>query len=129
MDTNKLQNLLGRLEGYVQNVENSAQDPNALVTKLENLLNRLENVQAGQGQVIQKAQTAVATSAPVAQSAPASSPAAGGFVGLFMQKCFKNVPALIECTKNDIKSEVLLEGVNLYLDMLKSQEAVLKTME
>ena len=44
MDSNKLQNLLGRLEGYVTNVENSAQDPNALVNKLEGLLNRLENV-------------------------------------------------------------------------------------
>jgi hypothetical protein len=49
MDSNKLQNLLGRLEGYVANAENSAQDPNAVVSKLESLLNRLENVQAGQG--------------------------------------------------------------------------------
>lgn len=35
----------------------------------------------------------------------------------------------MDVTNNDIKNEHLLEGVNLYLDMLKSQEAVLKTME
>jgi hypothetical protein len=130
MDTNKLSNLLGRLEGYVSNVENSQQDPNALVNKLEALVNRLENVQANEGQVVQKAE-AVATkaSAPTA-SAPATAPSgvANPFVSLFMEKCFKNVPALLESTNTDIKNEHLLAGVNLYLDMLKSQEAVLKTM-
>ena len=50
MDTNKLESLLGRLEGYVSKAENSQQDdPNQLVNKLESLLNRLEKVQAGQG--------------------------------------------------------------------------------
>jgi hypothetical protein len=48
---------------------------------------------------------------------------------MYQEKCFKNVQALIDCTKNDIKSDVLMEGVNHYLDMLKSQEAVLRTME
>lgn len=35
---------------------------------------------------------------------------------------------LLSATK-DIGVEQLVEGVNLYLDMLKSQEAVLMTME
>jgi len=48
---------------------------------------------------------------------------------MYQEKCFKNVQALIDATKNDIKSDVLMEGVNHYLDMLKSQEAVLLTME
>ena len=129
MDSNKLQNLLGRLEGYVSNVENSAQDPNALVDKLESLLNRLENVQGGQGQVIQKAQAAVASNGSVASSTPANSSGGAGYMALYKEKCFKNVQALLDSTNNDIKNEHLLEGVNLYLDMLKSQEAVLKTME
>lgn len=127
MDTNKLANLLGKLEGYVQNVENSSNDPNALVQKLESLLERLEKVQANQGQVISNAQAAVSQSAPVASVSSAS---AGGasFVPLFKEKCFKNVQALLDCTNQDIKNEHLLEGVNLYLDMLKSQEAVFNTM-
>jgi len=50
-------------------------------------------------------------------------------MALYKEKCFKNVQALLDSTNNDIKNEHLLEGVNLYLDMLKSQEAVLKTME
>ena len=126
MDTHKLANLLTKLEGYVENVENSTNDPQGLVSKLEDLVTRLEKVKANEGQVVAKAQTAVA-SAPVS-SAP-STASAGGFVGAFQAKCFQKVPALLECTKNDIKNEHLLEGVNMYIDMLKSQEAVLRTME
>jgi hypothetical protein len=127
MDTNKLSSLLGRLEEYVSNAENSAaQNPDQLVAKLESLLNRLENANVGNSQVVAKAQAIVASSAPVA-----SSPGTGGngaFLTIFNEKCFKNVQALLDCTKNDIKNEQLVEGVNLYIEMLKSQEAVLKTM-
>jgi hypothetical protein len=132
MNTNKLANLLGRLEGYVQNIENSPQDPNELVDKLESLLNRLENAQGHQGQVIAKAQNVVASSGSVASSpAPVSAVSSGGnaLVSIFKEKCFKNVKALLDCTKDDIKNEHLVEGVNIYLDMLNKQEAVLKTME
>lgn len=126
MDTNKLSSLLGRLEGYVNNVENSAKDPDYLVTKLEGLLNRLENSQTSTGQVVAKAQAVVGSSAPV--SSTPSARGGGAFLTLFQEKCFKNVQALLDCTNNDIKNEHLLEGVNLYIEMLKSQEAVLKTM-
>jgi hypothetical protein len=74
---------------------------------------------------VAKAQGGVASSAPVFSS----SGTGGAFLTLFNEKCFKNVQALIDCTNNEIKNEHLLEGVNLYIEMLKSQEAVIKTME
>jgi len=103
-----------RLEGFVENAENSQSDPNALIVKLESLLDRLEKVQFNQNQVVNKAEWVV-VNAPPASAGPSS-----GFVKLFKDKCFGKVQALLDCTKNDIKNEHLVEGVNLYLDMLKS---------
>ena len=44
----------------------------------------------------------------------------------FHELCFANVDKLLDVTKQ-INNGQLTEGVNLYMEMLKSQEVVLKT--
>jgi hypothetical protein len=64
----------------------------------------------------------VTSSAPVsvASTTPAAASGGNSLIPIFKEKCFKNVGALLECTNNDIKNEHLLEGVNIYLEMLKN---------
>lgn len=91
--------------------------------KFEELVVRLEKAsQAGAASVAQVT--------PVVSQAPVTAPT-GGSSSAFLQKykdtCFKNVPALLAATKEH-GNEQLAAGVQLYMDMLNSQEAVLSTM-
>ena len=69
--------------------------------------------------------------APAAQAASAQ-PAApvGDLAPAFREACFKNIDALVKATAafNTPNKGLLVSAVDIYLKVVKSQEAVMKTM-
>lgn len=119
----KFNNLLGRFENFVNTAETGAPSNEAL-DRFEKLIERLEKIHyagASQGGAPQSSQpkAAAAGGKPGAKEVD--------LVALFKESCFKNVAALEAATKEK-GNEHLVTAVNHYIEMLRTQEAVLRTM-
>ena len=115
----KFSGLLSRFESYIDGAEGS-QVNNEMLDRFESLVERLEKVHYASS-----SQPAGATTATAA--AAGSAGGASAYLQKFKDSCFGNIPALLEVTKEQ-GNEHLLAATNHYLELLNSQEAVLKTM-
>lgn len=133
----KLDALLNRLEGIVQQSEESVpQTQEQQIKKMESLVARLEVAQAAGGkvpagakEVLQqiKQPAAPAKSAPAQPQAAAPSGGSGNYDVKFKSEAFGKIDELMACCKV-INNEGVTEAVNLYLEVFKSQSAVFGTM-
>lgn len=114
--------------------ENSVpKSPEQQMAKFEQLMNRLEKATAAGGKLQAEAMMAVLEIKKAATPKGAPEPKfsfeapPGDFEKIFKETCFKKVDTLLDVTK-ELNNEGVLECVNLYLEIFKSQSAVLTTM-
>lgn len=116
----KFSDLLNRFDSYVQGAETGSMNDQAL-DRFEKLIERLEKIHYS------SASGASQSTATSAQPAAAGAKAGVDFAAKFKEAAFKNVAALEEVTKQK-GNEHLTSGINHYLELLRTQEAVLRTM-
>ena len=102
------------------------------MARFEGLIGRLEACSSGGGPVKVQAGAPVSSSPAPSQpgpkaDAPALAPGQVDLVALFREKCLAKVDKLLTNTKA-LNNAGVAQAVDHYLEMLKSQEAVLTVM-
>ena len=96
------------------------------MNRFESLVARAEAAQPGAGAGLQ---AQISSSSAPAQAAP-SGGASDELVAAFHKACFGNLDNLLKATNaiDTPNKKILADGVDLYIKMLKSQEAIIRTM-